>query len=178
MAGLPGGLDGSVDLRDPMEDPSIDVVKHIPVDFPGMNMRGVVNEGLGSASTLAVINRLYNLREGTPDLEDIKPGVIAKLRQLAENKPLFRGAAPTEHPYPWLFDHKDQDPNTMAYTIAHLRRDEVRASATHAPPPFRGGNAEKMGTRTRRLFLTLTLTLTLSSPCPSRNWTHAQYVLG
>ena len=106
-------------------DPSDGVRRHIPGDFPGMDAKGVACKGLGTAKMLAVIRRLYNLRRGVPDLHLTSKEQVAKLKQLADNEPVFRGAAPSSHPYPWLFDNK-KDTHTMAYTIDHLRQDEVR----------------------------------------------------
>jgi hypothetical protein len=107
-------------------DPSSGVNKHIPSDFPGLDMGGSAHPHLRSAMTVAVISRLYNLRAGSPDVLDIDTDVIVKLRRLASTQPLFCGPAPPQHPYPWLFDNAPQDPKTMAYTIAHLRGSTVR----------------------------------------------------
>ena len=109
-------------------DPSDGVRRHIPDDFPGMDAKGVACKGLGTAKMLAVIRRLYNLRQGVPDPQLTSKDQVAKLKQLADNEPVFRGAAPSSHPYPWLFDNK-KDTHTMAYTVDHLRQDEVRGGS-------------------------------------------------
>ena len=116
-------IDAAEDL---FSRPSSGVNKHIPSDFPGLDMGGSAHPHLRSATTVAVISRLYNLRDGSPDVIDIDTDVIVKLRRLASTQPLFCGPAPPHHPYPWLFDNAPQDPKTMAYTIAHLRGSTVR----------------------------------------------------
>ena len=127
-----GGRSGPRPPRNPMEWPDANVNKYVPADFPGLDTATNLDGTLSNPAPIDVINRLYNLRDGNPDMVDTRPEVVAKLMQVAKNQPLFRGKPPKTHPYPWLFDGVAPDPKDMNYNVTHLRENEVRASAALA----------------------------------------------
>ena len=90
-----------------------------------------VEGALGVPAPIDIISRLYNLRDGNPDIIDTRPEVVQKLRQLASKNPLFEGVAPPSHPHPWLFDGVAKDPRTTTYNVSHLRQDAVRGHLCH-----------------------------------------------